>query len=154
MYVTSNIRTSRQIYVRHVKYVGHVKIRTSRQIYVRHVKYIRHVTFWQCASSAFYCASKPLAKQTRTSTQDNASWQNHNLRTDLRRAAKRIRKSAPKSINDQIAINLCRTAQLAKRWKTCVDFRANLSSIKDHANGWSTEKNCIDLGLRLARASI
>ena len=39
----------------------------------------------------------PLAKQTR-----GASLQNRNLRTDLRRVAKRILKSAPKS---QKAVN-------------------------------------------------
>ena len=38
-----------------------------------------------------------LAKRTRKSTQVKASLQNQNLRTDLRRVAKRIRKSARKS---------------------------------------------------------
>ena len=38
-----------------------------------------------------------LAKGGQTDSQVNASLQNQNLRTDLRRAAKRIRKSARKS---------------------------------------------------------
>ena len=45
---------------------------------------------------------KALAKGTRQSTQVNTSLQNQNLRTDLRRVAKRIRKSACKS---QKAVN-------------------------------------------------
>ena len=40
---------------------------------------------------------KALAKRTRKSTQVNASLQNQNLRTDLLRVAKRIRKSVRKS---------------------------------------------------------
>ena len=40
---------------------------------------------------------KVLAKRTGKSTQVNASLQNQNLRTDLRRVAKRICKSAFKS---------------------------------------------------------
>ena len=45
---------------------------------------------------------KVLAKRTRKSMQVNASLLNQNLRTDVRRVAKRIRKSARKS---QKAVN-------------------------------------------------
>ena len=40
-----------------------------------------------------HSTTKALAKRTQKSTQVNASLQNQNLRTDLRRVAKRIRKS-------------------------------------------------------------
>ena len=54
---------------------------------------------------------------TRKSTQVNASLQNQNLRTDLRR--------------------------VAKRWKTCIDLRTNLSSTKVNASQrkWVAKRN-------------
>ena len=93
------------------------------------------------------------------------SLQKQNLRADLRRVAKRIRKSARKSqkavhFTHIIGINLCRLAlggQTVK--KTCVYLRPNLSSTKVNASGWPNEtqverksKTCVDLRVRLARA--
>ena len=88
-------------------------------------------------------------------SQIDASLQNQNLRTDLRRVAKRIRKSARKSqkavhFTHIIGINLCRLAlggQTVK--KTCVYLRPNLSSTKvhaSHASGWSNETNASPFG--------
>ena len=43
-----------------------------------------------------------------------------------------------------LTTDLCRTALVAELWKTCVDFRANLS--------WS--KTCVDLRVRSAQVSV
>ena len=71
---------------------------------------------------------KVLAKRTGKSTQVNARVQNQNLRTDLRRVAKRIHKSARKSqkavnfthiigYNNRFAINLCRLGLLTPKFE-------------------------------------
>ena len=96
--------------------------------------------------------------------QVDASLQNQNLRTDLRWAAKLIRKSPRKFT--QIAKSrkfraytvdlrsICVDLRwVAKRWKTCVDLRTNFSLTKVDTSGWPNEmgasstmsKTCVDL---------
>ena len=64
----------------------------------------KHVKKVRCMNQGFVGKRdrKVLAKRTGKSTQVNARVQNQNLRTDLRRVAKRIHKSARKS---QKAVN-------------------------------------------------
>ena len=76
--------------------------------------------------SILQCFTKALAKQTRKSTHVNASLQNQNLHTDLRRVAKRIRKSARKSqkaISFTHIIDECVFITTDYLRSTCVDLR-------------------------------
>ena len=68
---------------------------------------------------------KALAKRTRKSTQVNTSLQNQNLRTDLRRVAKRLASSrkSQEAVNltpiySWLAINFCRLALCGQTVKT------------------------------------
>ena len=89
-----------------------------------------------CTSSQ---ESKALAKRTRKSMQVDGSLQNQYLRMELRWVAKRIRKSARKlqifyAHTDDLQSTCIDLRWVAKRWKTCVDLRANLSSTKVDAS--------------------
>ena len=125
------------------------------EIYRPHCKFHRWLVSWTnsfvkitfAQPICFIWVSKALFKWTRKSTQVNASLQNENLRTDLRRVARRIRKfdwQVAKSrnlfhtynwlmrfYNRLLAINLCRLALGGQTVKTCVYLRPKSSSTKE-----------------------
>ena len=93
----------------------------------------------------------------QTGSQVNAGLPNHNLRTDLRWVAKRVRKSTRKFT--QVAksrqfhaytVDLRSTCVglrwVAKRFKTCVDLRTNWTSTKVIATHrkWMAKRNAVE----------
>ena len=87
---------------------------------------------------------KPLAKQTRKSTQVGASLQNQNLRTDLRWVAKRIHKSALKFKQIAKSVNFTHTQmtcdQLVSTCALACEFGFDQNERKSAQEGGQTKR--------------